>query len=77
MEYGRRWFRSFIKGDTTKETYTIYAIRKVGEIAVIQANSKDEAIEKVTNEDWEVDTDLNWEITSVKEDGESWESEHE
>lgn len=59
------------------KNYTLYAIREVGEVAVIQANSKDEAIEKVTNEDWEIDTDLNWEITSVKEQGESWESEHE
>ena len=59
------------------KNYTLYAIREVGEVAVIQANSKEEAIEKVTNEDWEIDQDLDWEITSVKEDGESWESEDE
>ena len=59
------------------KNYTLYAIREVGEVAVIQANSKEEAVEKVTNEDWEIDTDLNWEITSVKKQGESWESEHE
>tara|TARA_B100000767_G_C19562241_1_gene449589 strand:- start:533 stop:715 length:183 start_codon:yes stop_codon:yes gene_type:complete len=59
------------------KTYTLYAIREVGEVAIIQANSKDEAREKVKNEDWEVDTDLNWEITSVKEIGESWENENE
>jgi len=59
------------------KNYTLYAIREVGEVAVIQANSKEEAIEKVTNEDWEIDQDLDWEITSVKEDGESWGSEHE
>ena len=52
------------------KTYTLYAIREVGDVAVIQANSEEEAIEKVENEDWEVDTDLNWEITSVKEQGE-------
>jgi hypothetical protein len=51
------------------KTYTLYAIREVGEVAVIQANSKEEAIEKVENKDWE--------ITSVKEQGESWESEDE
>ena len=44
---------------------------------LVSVNRKDEAIEKVENEDWEVDTDLNWEITSVKEQGESWESEDE
>jgi len=55
------------------KTYTLYAIREVGEVAVIQAKSKDDAIEKVKNEDWEIDQDLNWEITSVKEQGESWE----
>ena len=59
------------------KTYTLYAIREVGEVAVIQANSKDEAIEKVENEDWEVDQSLDWEITSVKEQGESWESKDE
>ena len=59
------------------KNYTLYAIREVGEVAVIQANSKEEAVEKVTNEDWEIDTDLNLEITSVKKQGESWESEHE
>tara|TARA_R100000544_G_scaffold37193_1_gene27752 strand:+ start:1559 stop:1732 length:174 start_codon:yes stop_codon:yes gene_type:complete len=53
------------------KTYTLYAIREVGEVAVIQANSKDEAIEKVKNKDWETDQDLNWEITSVKEEKES------
>ena len=30
------------------KTYTLYAIREVGEVAVIQANSKEEAIEKET-----------------------------
>jgi len=59
------------------KTYTLYAIREVGEVAVIQANSKDEAIEKVENEDWEVDQSLDWEIISVKEQGESWESKYE
>jgi len=55
------------------KTFTLYAIREVGEVAVIKAKSKEDAIEKVANEDWEVDSDLNWEITSVKEAGEPWE----
>ena len=55
------------------KTFTLYAIREVGEVAVIQAKSKEDAIEKVTNEDWEVDQSLDWEITSVKEEGEQWE----
>ena len=28
------------------KTYTLYAIREVGEVAVIQAKSKDDALEK-------------------------------
>tara|TARA_R110000803_G_scaffold1881_1_gene6220 strand:+ start:252 stop:455 length:204 start_codon:yes stop_codon:yes gene_type:complete len=52
------------------KTYTLYAIREVGEVAVIQAKSKDDALEKVDNKDWEVDTDLDWQITSVREEGE-------
>ena len=56
------------------KTYKLYAIREVGEVAVIQANSKDEAIEKVENKDWQPYQDFSWEITSVKEEKES---EHE
>ena len=59
------------------KTYTLYAIREVGEVAVIQANSKDEAIEKVESKDREIETDINWERTSVKEKDQSWESEDE
>ena len=59
------------------KTYTLYAIREVGEVAVIQAKSKDDALEKVDNIDWEVDSDLDWQITSVREEGESWESKDE
>lgn len=53
------------------KTYRLYAIREVGEVAVIQANSKDEAIEKVRNKDWQPYQDFSWEITSVKEEKES------
>ena len=53
------------------KTYKLYAIREVGEVAVIQANSKDEAIEKVENKDWQPYQDFSWEITSVKEEKES------
>jgi len=53
------------------KTYKLYAIREVGEVAVIQANSKDEAIEEVKNKDWQPYQDLSWEITSVKEEQES------
>jgi len=59
------------------KTYTLYAIREVGEVAVIQAKSKDDALEKVDNIDWEVDSDLDWQITSVREEGEPWESQWE
>jgi len=61
------------KGGSIMKTFTLYAIREVGEVAVIQAKSKEDAIEKVSNEDWEVDQSLDWEITSVKEEGEPWE----
>ena len=53
------------------KTYTLYAIREVSEIAVVEATSECEAIEKVENEEWQTDQDLSWEITSVKEEKES------
>ena len=42
------------KGGLIMKTFTLYAIREVGEVAVIQAKSKEDAIEKVTNEDWDL-----------------------
>ena len=53
------------------KTYTLYAIREVSEIAVVEATSESEAIEKAENEEWQTDQDLSWEITSVKEEKES------
>lgn len=57
------------------KTFALYAIREVGEVAVIQAKSKEDALEKVENKDWEVDQSLDWEITSVREEGEPWEAQ--
>ena len=49
--------------------YSLYAIRKVGERCIVKAKNKSEAIEIAENEQWVIDKDISWEITSVnKED---------
>tara|TARA_B100001059_G_scaffold227344_1_gene257023 strand:+ start:61 stop:234 length:174 start_codon:yes stop_codon:yes gene_type:complete len=48
------------------KTYTLYAIREVSEVAVVDATSETEAIEKAEGE-WECESDLSFEITSVEE----------
>tara|TARA_R110000803_G_C11799183_1_gene299153 strand:- start:332 stop:511 length:180 start_codon:yes stop_codon:yes gene_type:complete len=53
------------------KTYTLRAIREVSEIAVVDATSEAEAIEKAEDSEWECDSDLSFEITSIEE------SEHE
>lgn len=49
------------------KTYTLYAIREVSEVAVVDATSECEAIEKVENEEWQTDQDLSFEITKIEE----------
>jgi len=45
--------------------FAIYAIREVSERCIVKADSKEEAIEKAENEEWEIDGDISFEITSV------------
>lgn len=48
--------------------YILYAVREVAEKCIIKAKNESDAIEKAKNEDWEVDNDLSWEITSVSKE---------
>jgi len=48
------------------KTYMLYAIREVSEVAVVEATSESEAIEKA-EEKWECDSDISFEITNIKE----------
>lgn len=52
--------------DKELKTYTLYAIREVSEVAVVDATSETEAIEKAEGE-WECDSDLSFEITKIEE----------
>jgi len=50
--------------------YTLYAVREVAERCIIKAKNESDAIEKSENEQWEVDQDISWEITSVNKESE-------
>ena len=52
------------------KTYIVYAERTILETLEVEATSAEEALEKAIeadNEDWQTDSDIDWQITNAKE----------